>query len=148
MYIPYFMSYIIIHHKDILSSQKRHQTMKCFDAGTKKMSVPSFGSFIKLMPRQLPNTGSWVLPRDRSWASLRSWLVSNSGRSRLLSFCRPWISNFLCSEADSWKLSSFRFFLSGSALQSGHTSIGKFSVFDSRFIFFNTRNLIFIVVHL
>ena len=32
--------------------------MKWFDAGTKKMSAPSFGSFIKLL--KLPCTGSWA----------------------------------------------------------------------------------------
>ena len=37
MHIPYFMSYN--HYpslKDIISSKERHQTMKWFDAGTKK----------------------------------------------------------------------------------------------------------------
>ena len=43
-------------HKDILSSQERHQNMKWFDAGTQKMSVPSFSNFIKLIKVQC--TGS------------------------------------------------------------------------------------------
>ena len=37
--------------------------MNWFDVGTKKMSGPSFGNFIKLMKLQC--TGSWVLPRRR-----------------------------------------------------------------------------------
>ena len=37
--------------------------MKWFDAGTKKLSVSPFGSFIKLMKLQC--TASWVSPRDR-----------------------------------------------------------------------------------
>ena len=39
--------------------------MKLFDAGTKKMSVSTFGSFIKLM--KLPCTASWVSQRDREY---------------------------------------------------------------------------------
>ena len=37
--------------------------MKWFDAGTKKMSVPSLGNFIKLIKLQC--TGPWVSPRRR-----------------------------------------------------------------------------------
>ena len=37
--------------------------MKWFNAGTKKMSVSTFGSFIKLM--KLPCTAAWVSPQDR-----------------------------------------------------------------------------------
>ena len=47
---------IIIHHKDINSSQGRHQNMKWFDGTLLKMSVFSFGDFIKLM--KSPCTGS------------------------------------------------------------------------------------------
>ena len=35
--------------QDIISSQERHENMKWFDAGTKKMSCPSFSAFIKLI---------------------------------------------------------------------------------------------------
>ena len=41
MYIHILCLIIIIHHKDIISSQERHQNMKYFDTGTKKMSVES-----------------------------------------------------------------------------------------------------------
>ena len=35
--------------EDIISSQEQHPNIKWFDAGTKKMSGPSFGTFIKLI---------------------------------------------------------------------------------------------------
>ena len=54
---------IIIHHKDIISSKEPHQNMEWFDAGTKTMSGPTFGNFIKL--KKLHSTGSWVSPLDR-----------------------------------------------------------------------------------
>ena len=38
--------------------------MKWFDAGTQKMSVPSFSIFIKLIKVQC--TGPWVSQQDRS----------------------------------------------------------------------------------
>ena len=44
-------------------SKEWHQNMKWFDAGTKKMSVSTFGTFIKLMNAQ--STKTWVSPRDR-----------------------------------------------------------------------------------
>ena len=36
--------------------------MKCFDADTKKKSVPSFSTFIKLIKVQCTLAGSWVSP--------------------------------------------------------------------------------------
>ena len=54
--------------QDTISPQERHQNMKWFDAGTKQMSVSSFGSFIKLIKVQ--PTGTWVSPQSRSGSTL------------------------------------------------------------------------------
>ena len=48
---------------DIISSQEQHQNMKWFYAGTKKMSVSSFGCFIKLIKVQC--TKKWFSPRHK-----------------------------------------------------------------------------------
>ena len=71
--------------KDIISSKERHQNMKWFDAGTKKMSVSTFGCFIKLM--KLPCTAAWVSPRNRalegvkvSEMSSKMWPIEDEGR--------------------------------------------------------------------
>ena len=64
MYIPHFMSYN--HCPYLKTSFHQKNDMKWFDAGTKNMSVSTFGSFIKLM--KLPCTAAWVSPRDRAAA--------------------------------------------------------------------------------
>ena len=51
--------------------------MKWFDAGTKKMSVSTFGSFIKLM--KLRCTAAWVSPRDRCSAAQAQLVTHNEG---------------------------------------------------------------------
>ena len=89
---------IIIHHDIhpfITGTTSKHETVLCW---YQKMSVPSFGSFIKLM--KLPCTGSWVSPargpgshgsimmRTREYESeLRPWcekldLVESQARGR------------------------------------------------------------------
>ena len=69
MYIYHILYRIIIfHHKDIISSQERHRTMKWFDAGAKKMSGSSFGTFIKLIKVQC--IGSWGLAQAQRAAHL------------------------------------------------------------------------------
>ena len=60
--------------KDIISSQEQHQNMKLFDAGTKKMSDPSFSNFIKLIKVQC--TGSWVSPWHRWTPTLTAVLLA------------------------------------------------------------------------
>ena len=67
IYIPYFMSYnhypslkTSFHEKNDI---KFDQNMKWFYAGTKKMSVSTFGTFIKLMKVQCTKT--LVSPLDR-----------------------------------------------------------------------------------
>ena len=67
-YYPFSCKYICINNilcLIIVIHHKRHHfiTRTTSNAGTKKMSVPSFGSFIKLIMLQC--TGSWVSPRRR-----------------------------------------------------------------------------------
>ena len=76
--IPYLCLVIIIHHKDILSPQERHQNLKWFDAGTKKMSASAFSNFIKLIRYNVQRRRSRRGAEPRWWWCC--WRSHHEGR--------------------------------------------------------------------
>ena len=67
MYIPFFMSY---NHPFITRTTSKHDMISCW---YQKMSVPAFGSFIKLMSYRVQGHGSHRGTEGRTGSFVVDW---------------------------------------------------------------------------